>query len=141
MPGLSADVREPKTEAKHYIGESVHEEHVMEILFWLLWGYGVEMLRMALVGDQAERQKIDEKINQLQARLRIGRGSSVAPINLEGRRPRRQLSTAARKRIADAQRKRWAAFHKDQAPGTTAAKSWIMVGNNIRVACRSGFFP
>lgn len=30
----------------------------------------VEMLRMALVGYQAERQKIDEKINQLQARLR-----------------------------------------------------------------------
>jgi hypothetical protein len=40
MPGLNADVREPKTEAKHYIGESVREEHVIKILFLLLWGYG-----------------------------------------------------------------------------------------------------
>jgi hypothetical protein len=91
----------------------------------------VEMLRMALVGYQAERQKIDEKINQLQARLRIARGSSVAPMNLEGRRPRRQLSTAARKRIADAQRKRWAAFHKNQAPGTIARTAKKGMSTNV----------
>jgi hypothetical protein len=107
MPGLNADVREPKTEAKHYIGESVREEHVMEILFFLLWVMAdVEMLRLALVGYQAERQKIERK-NQSASGATQKRPGIIGRAN----QPRRTTTTAtveysARKRIADAQRKR-----------------------------------
>jgi hypothetical protein len=69
---------------------------------------------MALVGYEMERKKIDEKIKELRARL--GGGGSTARV---GRPPatetaprKRQLSAAARKRIAAAQKKRWAEHRK-----------------------------
>ena len=74
-------------------------------------------LQMALVGYQIERQKIDERIRQIQAQLK---GKSAAPAaaaagesKAAGRK--RTLSPAARKRIAAAQRKRWAEHRKKLA--------------------------
>jgi hypothetical protein len=76
----------------------------------------VTTLQMALVGYQMERQKIDEKIRELQAQLR-GRGAAT-----RGNRPsqggggtKRNLSPAARRRIAEAQKRRWAEHRKKQA--------------------------
>ena len=69
-------------------------------------------LQMALVGYQVERQKIDERIREIQAQLG-GRRSSTASAG--GAKPaggRRQLSPAARRRIAEAQKKRWAEHRK-----------------------------
>jgi hypothetical protein len=68
---------------------------------------------MALVGYQVEKQKIEDNIRALQARLKGKRVSSApdaAPPS-----GRRNLSPAARKRIAMAQKKRWAEFHKRAA--------------------------
>lgn len=75
-----------------------------------------QLLRMALIGYEAERQKIQDKIAELQRRLngRAGRsGASIAAT--PAKRVTRRMSAAARKRIAEAQRKRWAAFRKKQA--------------------------
>jgi hypothetical protein len=77
---------------------------------------------MALVGYQMEREKIEAKIRELQGQLKgkrvaIGGGNSArAP------RVRRELSAAARARIAAAQRKRWAEHRKRAAQASKAPK-------------------
>jgi hypothetical protein len=73
-------------------------------------------LQMALVGYQIEKQKIDEKIRQIQAQLkgkRITLSSDGTGKAAVGRK--RVLSAAARKRIAAAQKKRWAEHRKRAA--------------------------
>lgn len=70
-------------------------------------------LQMALLGYEAERQKMQEKIDELQARLN-GRASSPM-TRTPAKRTKRRMSAAARKRIADAQKKRWAAYRKQKA--------------------------
>ncbi len=68
----------------------------------------LSILRAALTGYQAERDRIDAAMAAI--RLRFGQkadGPSLAPA-----RPKRKLSVAARKRIAAAQKKRWAAYRK-----------------------------
>jgi len=76
---------------------------------------------MALVGYEIEKQKIEEKIRQIRARLG-GQGpgrraGATAKAASAGPRRRRTLSAAARKRIAAAQRKRWAEHRKKQSKG------------------------
>ena len=73
-------------------------------------------LQMALVGYQLERQKIDEKIREIQSQLKGRRGvPSAGPAAKSARGTKRVLSPAARRRIAAAQRKRWAEHRKRMA--------------------------
>ncbi len=74
-----------------------------------------ELLSAALLGLEAQRKKIEEQIREVQAMLgrRPGRqaaASQAAPAKSATRR--RQLSPAARKRIAAAQKRRWAEYRK-----------------------------
>jgi hypothetical protein len=78
------------------------------------------ILEMALAGYQAEVQRIEEAMAALRKRLGVRGTTSAAQITTDGSTPKRQMSAAARKRIADAQKKRWAAFHKQH--GKPAAK-------------------
>jgi hypothetical protein len=71
-------------------------------------------LQMALVGYQIEREKIDQKISELQARLKGKRGP-VAAAEKKSTGVKRILSPEARKRIAAAQKKRWAEHRKRMA--------------------------
>ena len=73
-------------------------------------------LQMALVGYQVERQKIEEKIRELQSRLG-GKSTSSSSTSASERpaRKARVLSPAARARIAAAQKKRWAEHRKKLA--------------------------
>ena len=73
-------------------------------------------LQMALVGYKYEREKIDERIRQIEAQLK-GTGVAVASAGAAAKsKPvRRQLSAAARRRIAAAQKKRWAEHRKMKA--------------------------
>ena len=70
-------------------------------------------LQMALVGYEIERKKIEEQIREIQGRL--GRVSSAGA----GKPPRKKrvLSPEARRRIAAAQKRRWAEHRKNQAKG------------------------
>ncbi len=81
----------------------------------------IATLQMALVGYQLERQKIDEKIRELQAR--VGGKSSAGSSASTAKKPgvKRVLSEAARKRIAAAQRKRWAEHRKRVAAAAKQA--------------------
>jgi hypothetical protein len=77
-------------------------------------------LQMALVGYQVERQKIDDRISEIQAKLK-GK-SAGAPAAAAEKKPgvKRVLSPEARKRIAAAQKKRWAEHRKKQAAAKEA---------------------
>jgi hypothetical protein len=67
---------------------------------------------MALVGFQIEKQKIEDKIRELQGQLK-GKRVVLPSATAEAKTPvRRILSPAARKRIADAQKRRWAEHRK-----------------------------
>lgn len=79
----------------------------------------VSTLQMALVGYQLERQKIDEKIREIEARLGGRRGGAAAGTAPAKKGVKRVLSPEARKRIAAAQKKRWAEHRKKMAAGKT----------------------
>jgi hypothetical protein len=80
-----------------------------------------EILEAALHGLEAQKHRLDEQIAQVQSMLghRVGRPAKSSAIGISvglssngGRK--RILSPEARKRIADAQKKRWAAFRKNR---------------------------
>jgi hypothetical protein len=81
-------------------------------------------LQMALIGYELERQKIDDKIKEIRAMLggkkvqlpSAGVAAAAAPPAPATRK--RNLSPAARKRIALAQKRRWAAHRKAKEQGT-----------------------
>ncbi len=82
-----------------------------------------EILEAALQGLEAQREKLDQQIAQVHALMgrRVGRPSkrnggteSTSKAAAGKPRKRRVLSPEARKRIAAAQKKRWAAFRKSQ---------------------------
>jgi len=68
-------------------------------------------LQMALVGYEFEKRKIEDKISELQARIK-GRRIPAADNGKKAPGTKRILSAAARARIAAAQRKRWAEHRK-----------------------------
>lgn len=79
-----------------------------------------EILEAALLGLESQRDKLDEQIAQVRSLLgrKAGRpaksavsGMAAVSVQTNGKRV---LSPEARKRIAAAQRKRWAAFRKNQ---------------------------
>ena len=77
--------------------------------------YDAHLLQAALVGYQVERDRLDTLIADLQARIRRGGGRSAGPFHKAGGSGNRHaMSPEARERIAAAQRKRWAAYRKDQ---------------------------
>jgi len=70
------------------------------------------LLEAALVGYQAELDRIKAAIADLQKRLGKVAQSDVPDNMLANRTRKRHLSAEARARIAEAQRKRWAAAKK-----------------------------
>jgi hypothetical protein len=73
------------------------------------------MLEMALIGYQIEKQKIEEKIQQINGQLRGKKGFASSAATDKPAGVKRMLSPEARKRIAAAQRKRWAEHRRMKA--------------------------
>ncbi len=74
-----------------------------------------DVLAHALIGFQAERERLDTKIEELWAQL--NEAGPNGTLQMPGprrppRRARRSMSPAARRRISEAQKKRWAAYHR-----------------------------
>jgi predicted nucleic acid-binding Zn-ribbon protein len=79
-------------------------------------------LQMALVGYQIEKQRIESRIQEIQSQLKGKRVAfSAGPPAAAPRK--RELSPAARARIAAAQKKRWAEHRKRAAQAAKTAKS------------------
>jgi hypothetical protein len=78
------------------------------------------LLEMAIVGYQSEVEKISAKIADIKAQLgQRGPGrpkATATATDHAGPQKRRTISKAGRARIAAAQRARWAAQKKQQAP-------------------------
>jgi peptidoglycan hydrolase CwlO-like protein len=80
-----------------------------------------EILEAALQGLEAQKDKLEQQIEQVRVMMgrRTGKppkadGSEANESRRAGARKTRSLSAEARKRIAAAQKKRWAAFRKSQ---------------------------
>ena len=72
-------------------------------------------LQMALIGYQIEKDKIEAKIKEIQGQLK---GKKVSISSTGAEKPagvKRVLSPEARKRIAAAQKKRWAEHRRAKA--------------------------
>jgi hypothetical protein len=75
--------------------------------------FAIEILQAAIVGYEHERAKIDDAIAEL--RRRLGESGTKAAKPAAPTSNARSLSPAARSRIAEAQRKRWAAYHSNKS--------------------------
>jgi len=79
-----------------------------------------ELLEAALIGFLQQRDQIEQKIADLRSRIGEHTDSRKAAAALPASSaPKRTMSASARRRIAIAQRKRWAAFKAEH--GKTAA--------------------
>jgi hypothetical protein len=78
------------------------------------------LLEMAIVGYQHEVERLKARIADIKAQLgQRGPGrpkATASGTDHEGPQKRRAMSKAGRARIAAAQRARWAALKKQQAP-------------------------
>jgi len=75
-------------------------------------------LEAALEGLKNQRSRIDQQIAEVERMLGRRRGRpalSSTPVLPGVPRKRRELSPAARKRIAAAQKKRWAEYRKNSS--------------------------
>ena len=78
------------------------------------------LFEAALIGYRIKLKKLDDKIAEVRSQLSGEALKAVADINDgEGKRG---LTPEARARIAAAQKKRWAAFHKEADPKVPATK-------------------
>lgn len=73
------------------------------------------LLNAALEGLEIQRQRVEEQIREVRSMLghgRRGKRAEPATSSEKPARKKRVLSAAARKRIAAAQKARWAKFRK-----------------------------
>jgi hypothetical protein len=82
-------------------------------------GMGTELLKAALIGYQVQQDRLEVTIADIQSQLGHrgpGRRPKATTDGMEQDTPaKRTMSAGARRRIALAQKKRWAAFHKEKA--------------------------
>ena len=96
-------------------------------------GISRDLLAMALLGYEAQKTWIDAAIADIQAQLGH-RGPGRPRVPADGAAPaKRVMSAAASRRIAAAQRKRWAAVRKQ---GKSAAKPAAPKKRKISAAAR-----
>ena len=78
----------------------------------------IETLQMALIGYEAERQKIEARMAAIRSQLGLRSKGTSAPAKAPTTeaKPKHKMSAAGRARIAEAQRKRWAAAKKQSEP-------------------------
>jgi hypothetical protein len=69
---------------------------------------------MALIGYAEQGRQIENSIAEIKSQLGIRSTRAAASTTTDGVQPKRRMSASARKRIALAQKKRWAAFHAKQ---------------------------
>ena len=79
-----------------------------------------EIINAAIEGFEQQKLRIDAQITELRAVL-TGTPTEAAATPEAPKGNRRKMSAAARKRIGDAQRKRWAESKRESAPSSPVA--------------------
>ena len=80
-----------------------------------------EVIQAALLGFEAQKERIDQEIAALRALLPAALGKSASPSGA-GTHKRRRMSAEGRARIAAAQRKRWEEAKQGKKSPATSAK-------------------
>src|SRR5512146_3285655 len=80
-----------------------------------------EIITAAIEGFEAQKARIDEQIAELRGIL-SGVSTGSNPATAPSERRRRRISVAGKARIAEAQRKRWAALKGRSAASPETAK-------------------
>jgi hypothetical protein len=80
-----------------------------------------EIIEAAINGFEAQKQHIDAQLAELRAMLSPSSSGSAPAPQATGRK-KRGMSTAGRKAIAEAQRKRWAAVEGESVGPKAAGK-------------------
>jgi hypothetical protein len=78
-----------------------------------------ELLQAALAGFEHRRTEIEQKMADLRRRI-DGGGRAAAPVPTPATHKKRTMSAAGRRRIALAQKKRWALLKADEKAKKTA---------------------
>jgi hypothetical protein len=81
-----------------------------------------EIIEAAIKGFQAQKAEIDSQIAELRSMLPGGRTSPAATPYDSGKGKRKKFSLASRRKMAAAQKARWAEIKKAEAPQAKAAK-------------------
>ena len=81
-----------------------------------------EIIEAAIAGFEAQKHRIDQQISELR-QLMSGEVPAPAVSTTPTGRPRRKMSAAGRKRIAEAQRKRWADVRGETGVAPKPAKA------------------
>lgn len=79
-----------------------------------------EILQAALDGLRTQKSKLEAQIAAIESALggtRRGRPANSAKAAAGAPRAKRTMSAAARRRIAEAQRERWAKYRKEKQQG------------------------
>jgi cell division septum initiation protein DivIVA len=74
-----------------------------------------EVVKAAIDGFTAQKAQLDQRINELRAMLNGG-SPQAAAVSEPAQRKGRRMSAAARRRIAMAQKARWAKFRGETKP-------------------------
>ena len=78
-----------------------------------------EIITAAILGFEEQKRHIDSKIAELRAMLSGGPGETAATPEASTRKPRK-FSAAARRRMREAQQRRWASIRGESEPSTPA---------------------
>ncbi len=90
------------------------------------------LLEAALIGFEQMKRNVEGQIADIRQQLGSGNGAQVAEPRQTGRRP---LSPAARRRIAAAQKKRWAAIKAKSKPSKpVSAKRTMSLAAREKIA-------
>ena len=77
-----------------------------------------EIITAAILGFEEQKRHIDSKIAELRAMLSGGPAETAAPEAPTSKR--RKFSAAARRRMREAQQRRWASIRGESAPSAPA---------------------
>jgi hypothetical protein len=95
--------------------------------------FPVSTLEMALIGYETELRRIVEAIQEIRNQLKQRTGRTAAGVEGGAPKSRRPMTAAAKRRIALAQKKRWAAFHA-RAKAKTPAPPKRVISEERRAA-------
>jgi hypothetical protein len=79
------------------------------------------LLELALKGLEAERAKIDDEITQIRSQLNHGTAAATATAGTSELPKKKTMSAAARKKISEAMKRRYAAMNKAATAGSAPA--------------------
>jgi DNA-binding protein HU-beta len=94
-----------------------------------------EIITAAIEGFESQKRRIDTQIGELRAMLSGGRTEGTATA--EAPKGKRKVSAAARRRMAEGQKKRWAAIKSEsKTPGLAAGPEPAKPNRKISAAGR-----